>query len=112
MKNREILFRGITESGELIYPDDKLFGGLKSYDILQRFEKVEQFTGLLDKNGVKIFEGDIIFRSGHEIKSVIEWVNKYMCFAGKITETTYGFYQEIDCPYIEVIGNIHDTQIK
>lgn len=55
---REIKFR--AWNGEMIYPDNRLIGGLKSYDILQRFSNIMQFTGLLDKNGKEIYEGDIL----------------------------------------------------
>ena len=39
---REIKFRGVTDNNELVYSYDgkQLFGGLKSYDILQRFSIV------------------------------------------------------------------------
>lgn len=110
MKNREILFRGITESGELIYPDDKLFGGLKSYDILQRFDNVEQFTGLLDKNGKRIFEGDIIQLG--DIDCPITWDDGGFQM---ITSHNQGKSPAIQdrVKNFEVIGTIHDdTQIK
>jgi uncharacterized phage protein (TIGR01671 family) len=59
---RTIKFRA-WDGQEMIYPDDyKKASGkhLTVSEILSRFENVMQFTGLHDKNGREIYEGDIL----------------------------------------------------
>ena len=91
-------------------------------------ETVGQYTGLTDKSGKKIFEGDII-ESNNEMQSAI-FVVKYGEYTPKMfyalydavygwtpTELFYGFFFEakgeqmivVKSKYLEVIGNIHDN---
>ena len=133
---REILFRGKrTDNGEWVkgfyvcVPDthyimtgkfDSLTNGIinsEAYKVDP--DPVGQFTGLTDRNGVKIFEGDII-----------KW--KYLCndhlvyqvvyekgTAGFVTRRNFNNRDGIDCysdsvfdddgDMSEVIGNIHDN---
>ena len=68
-------------------------------------ETVGQFTGLTDKNGKKIFEGDIV-ESPHGTQGVVEWQNAECAFLVNIGDD----WQTMDdCPY-EVVGNIYDKE--
>ena len=68
-------------------------------------ETVGQFTGLCDKNGNKIFEGDIV-ESPHGTQGVVEWQNAECAFLVNIGDD----WQTMDdCPY-EVVGNIYDKE--
>ena len=128
---REILFRGKRiDNGEWVegfyykakyyktdtelsdyitipHPDEMYRG---SDHILVEPETVGQFTGLYDKYGKRIFEGDIIncytlSRVRDYENSVVRWNEVLLCFmAGR--NSLYGGHA---ADIYEVIGNIHDN---
>lgn len=113
---REILFRGKSKSinkGEWIYGSFVEDTDLNAccirdkslvYELVDR-ETVGQFTGLCDKNGRKIFEGDIV-ESPNGTQGFIEWQNAECAFLVNIGDD----WQTMDdCPY-EVVGNIYDNK--
>lgn len=73
-------------------------------------ETVGQFTGLLDKNGKEIYEGDIIGGSNGSIngylwpfKSEIKWRSQDCGF----NTPNWGYMDSTH--FFEVVGNIHDN---
>ena len=111
-----------NRDGKMIYSDTWEDGIQKHYVIEKT---VGQYTGLTDKNGNKIFEGDIFFVED-DMPAVV--IFKDGCFrlqvyglVGTYTESGYdevggGFgiveCEPIDWYYIhnmQVIGNIHDN---
>lgn len=125
---REILFRGKTPKGEwceglptrkkpfgkeinrIQIIDDCLENDFTEFllvtDVIP--ETVGQYTGLTDKNGKKIFEGDIVklfLIDGIEI-GVIKFNDIKCRFVFFTKDGAYSF--ENDCIF-EIIGNIHDN---
>lgn len=133
---REILFRGKTPEGEWV---EGLIGAVFTADenrkpILRDFieidclgwtshtyvydETVGQYTGLTDKNGKKIFEGDI-----HKCGENLWLVTFGEFYDMDVTDYEYGWYCKkinskhteafgfngAESGYMNIIGNIHDN---
>lgn len=82
-----------------LYKDDTI---MQNIEVVP--ETVGEYTGLTDKNGVKIFEGDIVEADGY--REVVKFENG--CFypmGAYIARTGY----EYDPDEYEVVGNIHDN---
>jgi uncharacterized phage protein (TIGR01671 family) len=113
MKHREIKFRAWTTTvewrceikhqmipfDELVYFDDTLadfFAEDENFILMQ-------YTGLKDKNGVEIYEGDIV--QYNNITGEIAWHQNGWVIQWMEMQGYSYIYEQI----IEVIGNIHEN---
>ena len=122
---REILFRGKrTDNGEMVYGNlmdsDSIVGKIADFDgeyFIPEFwykvdpETVGQFTGLTDKNGTKIFDGDIVRLyddSEDELTNGVVVFNADFCSFCVSMKGHEDIMLMAHWQY-EVIGNIHDN---
>ena len=141
---REILFRGKTDNGEWVYGSfcmdaleqfnglcgvdgfirlyDKAKGKMQTYEVDR--ETVGQYTGLKDKNGKQIFEGDILKIAkivdglggyyqpplDYPVNVVVKWDLCAWMWETLCDDKRYISFPDAWCHYeCEIIGNITDT---
>ena len=117
-KNELIHLRGFRYSGKekikITFADEDADDC--TYTFLNSEVVLEQFTGIYDKNGVKIFEGDVVKGSvqcgtnNTYGMGEIHWSDDYCGWLITITNDDCAMYEVSmnDIGELEVIGNIHE----
>lgn len=124
--NRKILFRGKKSNGRWVYGSLVVSENVKPaiyYEegkgLVKRLDwcyvkpdTIGQYTGLKDKNGVKIFEGDIL--TGQNCRFVVKYDDQQAEFVAVNSTLPKGFGLPMSQTWIDetkkvVCGNIHDN---
>lgn len=120
---REILFRGKAVNlnngskdfvfGQYVQNRDGKFicsdtreNGKQKHQVIEK--TVGQYTGLTDKNGKKIFEGDIVLYTRDEEVGQISYHESEAMFVAEF-DTWFTDFDHLYGKDLEVIGNIHDN---
>lgn len=112
---REIKFRAWDKAGEKIIPIEEVNNWRIGGSVQSQLFELMQYTGLKDKNGVEIYEGDIL-KAGDGYTGLIGYRTESAQFVGfnignEFTEEEFDTLYTVNGSFnsAEVIGNRFET---
>lgn len=118
---REIKFRAFSDKRNRyidMYWDFDIVDGVLIYEQRSALSDkkelaIEQYTGLKDKNGVEIYEGDLIEAKNATYKvawfNTAFWVEPVLGYGNSQPISKLYDYEENNIYRLKVIGNIHEN---
>jgi len=104
--NKMVYFSGIFNRQP--YTEMSTYVQYESCPKYHKLSDLEPFIGLYDKNGKEIFEGDVV------LTDEAGWIGHvvYCHDAFVVVDDKGGFSSCCNWDAFEVIGNIHETEVK